>query len=218
MWRDGDQLQDQPVHARPQLRQQLLLRMQIASGSGGDSTEICRSRCGNSSARSRESAGLRTPPHRRARRHPAPAVDRRSERRCSRATGRRFPGLQRSPAAGAGIRVVVRIDRPAADRGADRAGSKRRPLRSRQSRSAPDSDSVEDIGAISHDLITRPGGIAGIAQIDGFPVQTFAPRHPQQTIHRIAPAGLLIADVLKAQRFNGLRGGAIQSAERSDSR
>jgi len=53
----------------------------------------------------------------------------------------------------------------------------------------------QDVCAVTDDLITRSGGIAGIAQINSLDMQAMLAGVQQQATDRVAAAGIVVIDV-----------------------
>jgi len=68
----------------------------------------------------------------------------------------------------------------------------------------------KDISTIADYAVMRTGGVAGIAQINGLRLEAKPARHAQQAINGVAPAGVIVIDILGPQLLDRLRGRAIQ--------
>ena len=68
------------------------------------------------------------------------------------------------------------------------------------------------IGAVADDTVARPRGVAGVPHVENARLETAALREMEQAVHRMAPAGLFVPDVVVAQRHDRLRRLRIEAA------
>ena len=68
---------------------------------------------------------------------------------------------------------------------------------------------LENPRAVTDDPVPRPGGVAGIAHVDGSGREPFLPGHGQQTLDGVAAAGLMVLQGQRVKRLDGRAGPAV---------